>query len=550
MIRKIINNNFFNSSPSHSVASAAFLITVAGLASRFLGLIRDRFLASTFGAGDTLDVYYAAFRVPDLIYNLLILGALSAAFIPVFTGLINKKDDPDSQEAWKLVNGIMNLAIFFIILLSAVFCIFAPYIIRIITPGFPPDKIGRVVEFSRIMFLSPLFLGISGILGGILTSFKRFLIYSLAPIFYNAGIIVGILFFVKWWGGIGLAWGVVLGAFVHMLVQYPAARNLGYHHSWSFVIHLSNREVRKVLRLMIPRTLGIAVSQINLLIITIFASTLAAGSLAIFNFAQNLQSVPLGVIGASFAIAVFPVLSAFYSREKKQDFIKMFSQTFRQIVFFIIPLSVFMLLLRAQLVRVILGAGKFDWEDTTLTFQILGIFVASLFAQSVIPLLARSFYAMHDTKTPFYVALASEAVNISIVLLLIGKYGILGLALAFSAAATVQMLLLLFILRTRFESLDDKKILSSIGKIALASIASGVVIQVFKYLVADLANMDTFLGVFSQLSVSGLAGLFIFLLTCHFLKLEEYINFKNSLSRRLWGAKNLIKEDTGEVSGI
>ncbi|MDQ1284266.1 MAG: putative lipid flippase MurJ, partial [Patescibacteria group bacterium] len=468
MIKKIIRSNILGSRPSNSVISAAFVITVAGLASRFLGLIRDRFLASTFGAGDTLDVYYAAFRIPDLIYNLLILGALSAAFIPVFTGLISREKE---DEAWKMANSIMNLALIFIIFLSVILAILAPFLMKIITPGFSPEKAGQAVLFTRIMFLSPLFLGISGIFGGILTSFKHFLVYSIAPLFYNLGIIIGVVVFVKLWGPIGLAWGVVLGAFLHMLAQYPAARALGYRHAWSLKECFFDREVRKVIRLMIPRTLGIAINQINLFVITIFASTLAAGSLAIMNFAQNLQGVPLGIFGSSFAIAVFPTLSAFHAKKDDQGFIEAFSKTFRQILFFVIPASVFILLLRAQLVRVILGAGKFDWEDTVLTFQVLGIFSLSLFAQCLVPLLARSFYSLHDTKTPFYIALAAEAVNILAVFLLIGKFQILGLAMAFSLASLVQMSLLLFALRTRFETLDDKMIIQSVVKIAAASIA-------------------------------------------------------------------------------
>ncbi|HRZ95614.1 MAG TPA: murein biosynthesis integral membrane protein MurJ [Candidatus Moranbacteria bacterium] len=548
MIKKFLNNKIIlNSSPSRSVVSAAFVITLSGLASRLLGLFRDRFLASTFGAGDVLDVYYAAFRVPDLIYNLLILGALSAAFIPVFTSLISHEKE---GEAWELAGGIMNLAIVFISVLSLIFALFAPWIMKMITPGFSPEKISQVVIFTRIMFLSPLFLGISGIFGGILTSFKRFLIYSLAPIFYNFGIIVGVLVFVRFMGPIGLAWGVVFGAFLHVIVQYPAARNLGYRHSWSFIGHFSNKEIRKIFRLMIPRTLGIAIGQINLLVITIFASTMAAGSLAIFNFAQNLESVPLGIFGISFSIAVFPTLSHFAAKKDDQNFIISFSQTFRQILFFVIPASVFILLLRAQLVRIILGSGKFDWEDTELTFSCLGILAASLFAQSVIPLLARSFYAMHDTKTPFYIAIVSEVVNIGTVLLLIGKYQILSLAIAFSLSSIAQMMLLLFWLRTRYDNLDDKKIIRAILKIVLATFAAGIGIQLLKYIVGRSVDMDTFIGVFVQFSVSASAGVLIFAAVCHAIKLEEFMNFKKSLSKRLFRERKDIVEDTGEVSGL
>lgn len=547
MIKKLHKRFILNVNPSNSVTSAAFVITMAGIISRVLGLFRDRLLASTFGAGDVLDVYYAAFRIPDLIYNLLILGALSAAFIPVFTGLVSQEK---KDEAWKLANSLLNMGIFFIVVFSAIFSAFAPFFMKLIAPGFSPEKMESVVSFTRVMFLSPLFLGISGVFGGVLTSFKRFLVYSLAPIFYNLGIIVGVLFFVELWGTIGLAWGVVLGAVLHMLVQYPAAKHLGFRHGWFFLNSFKDKHVRKVLHLMIPRTLGIAVNQINLLIVTIFASTLAAGSLAVFNFAQNLQSVPLGLFGISFAIAVFPVLSGFAAKKENEKFVESFSETFRQILFFVIPLSVFMLVLRAQIVRVVLGAGKFDWEDTIMTFQVLGIFVLSLFAQSTIPLLARAFYALHDTKTPFHIAVVTEIVNLIAVSFLIGRFQIIGLAIAFSVSSVIQMILLLFFLRTRFDNLDDKTIIKSISKIAFASVLAGFSIQITKYIAASKVELDTFLGVFIQLSTATFMGILVFLVASHFLQLEEFIRLKNSLTRKLFKTKRAITEDINEVSGI
>jgi putative peptidoglycan lipid II flippase len=548
VIKKLLNTNLLlNAEPSHSVLSAAFIITIAGLASRILGLVRDRFLASTFGAGDTLDVYYAAFRIPDLIYNFLILGALSAAFIPVFTGLISYKKE---KKAWDIANGVMNLTITLVIILSFIFCIFAPYLMKLITPGFSPEKMNQVVFFTRIMFLSPIFLGISGIFGGILTSFKRFLIYSLAPILYNLGIIFGVIFFVKFWGPIGLAWGVVLGAFLHMLVQYPAAKNLGFRHKLTFRKYLFDKDILHIFKLMIPRMMGIAVSQANLLVITIFASTLIAGSLSIFSFAQNLQSVPLGIFGVSFSIAAFPTLSALFATNDNKKFAKTFSETFCQIMFFVIPLSIFILLLRAQIVRVTLGAGKFDWEDTILTYECLKYFALSLFAQSVIPLLTRSFYAMHNTKTPFYIAIFSELVNIAAVLLLIGRFEIRGLAMAFSITSLLQMFLLFIALRSKFDDLGDEKIMKSIGQIAIAAIFSGIGVQASKYFVASFVNMETFLGVFSQLALSGIIGILFFLAICNFLQLEEYLSFKKSLTRRIFKDERSVTENTGEVSGV
>lgn len=547
MIKKMVNSKILNGKPMESITAAAFIIALSGFASRFLGLFRDRVLASQFGAGDTLDAYYAAFRIPDLLYNLLILGALSAAFIPVFTGLIsNKKED----EGWELVSGMLNIVVFILIISAAVMAIFAPFIIHLITPGFSGEKMELTVTLTRIMFLSPIFLGISAIFGGVLVSLKKFLIYSIAPIMYNFGIIIGALFFVKYMGPKGLALGVILGALLHMLIQYPAVKFSGFKFKPILFEAFKNENIKKIIRLMIPRTMGIAVNQINLLVITIFASTLASGSLAIFNLANNIQSFPLGIFGVSFAVAVFPTLSAYASKGMTDKFVENFSKTFRRIIFFIIPLSIFILLLRAQLVRVILGTGQFNWEDTVLTFETLGFLTVSLFTQCLIPLLARSFYAIHNTKTPFYVALASEAVNIILVILLIKNYAVSGLAIAFSAASILNMALLFAILRKKIGYLDEKNILSSVFKVLLAATIAGMVTQVLKYSISFFANIDTFVGIFAQLIISGGIGIIVFLLMSYLLRIEEFFHFKNSISKKLFRTREQINEITEETDGM
>ena len=245
------------------------LIAFAGIVSRFLGFLRDRILASQFGAGDVLDAYYAAFRVPDTIYSLLVLGALSAAFVPVFTGLLSDKKE---AEAWRLTSGILHMILFSLGAFSLAGIIFAPWVADVIVPGWSEAKQGLVVMLTRIMLLSPLFLAVSAVFGGVLVSFKQFAAYSLAPIFYNIGIICGALFFVPLWGEAGLAWGVVLGAFLHMLVQYPSLRRSGFRYQPHFLNVWKDASVRRVARLMIPRSLAMGVNQIGLLVVTIFAS--------------------------------------------------------------------------------------------------------------------------------------------------------------------------------------------------------------------------------------------------------------------------------------
>ena len=547
MIKKFVKSKLLNENPTQSVAAAAVIISLAGLASRVLGLFRDRILAGQFGAGDTLDAYYAAFRVPDFIYNIMIMGALSAAFIPVFTELMAKKNE---DEAWEFSSGILSLQILITAVVSVILVIFAPLLMRLITPGYVGAKMDLTVTLTRIMFLSPFLMGISGIVGGALVSLKKFVIYSFAPIFYNVGIIIGALFLVKPFGPAGLAWGVVLGALLQLFVQYPSAAFSGFYFRPMFFSAWKNPSVRKMLKLTVPRTLTIAASQINLTIITIYASTLASGSLAVFNFANNIQSGPLGLFGVSFAIAVFPTLGALAAKDNLEEFIRAFSRTFRQILFFVIPISVFLYVLRAQTVRVILGTGKFNWDNTILTFNVMGLLALSLFAQSLLPLLTRAFYALQNTKIPLYITIVSEAVTLLLVILLIKPYGVYGLAIAFSLSSIVNMSLLIIFLRKKLPNVDGAVIMDSTLRILLASAIGGGAAQIAKTFVGTQGELDTFMAVLTQLLVAGSVGLLAFAVASYYLKVKEFFQFSRSIHGKIFKAKKMIGESTGEVGGI
>lgn len=538
----------------NSITVAAALVALSSLASRFLGVIRDRILAGEFGASTTLDIYYAAFRIPDLIFNLIVLGALSAGFVPIFTSLIKdfsceKKDNCDSheqnKEAWSLANNVLNYLLIGLALLSAIGIIFAPLLTRLITPGFGPEEQATTIALTRIMFLSPLFLGISGIFGGILQSFKRFLIYSLAPIFYNLGIIIGALYFVNIWGLYGLAWGVVLGAFMHMAIQIPLVSQLGFRYRFKIIWRDIN--TIKIGKMMIPRTLSLAISQINLVVITIIASSLSSGSLSIFNLANNLQSFPIGIFGISFAIAAFPSLAE--NAFNKEKLTASFSQTIRQILFFIVPATVLIITLRAQIIRVVLGTGNFDWQDTILTMNTLGYFALSLFAQATTPLLIRVFYARHNSATPFYLGLFTVALNIGLSFLFAPSMGVAGLALAFSIANILNFILLWLWLNFSIGSLDISNILVSVLKFTASAIAAGASAQMMKSIIWPFIDMTKFSGVFIQLTGSALVGILIYALFCYLFKSEELFGLLASLRNRL-PFRKLKVDDQGEARGV
>lgn len=537
----------------NSVTVAAALVALSSLASRALGVLRDRILAGRFGATVDLDIYYAAFRIPDLIFNLLVLGALSAGFIPIFSGLIKDMkcdrrvcySDSPNREAWYLAANILNILSLGLILLSLIGVILAPQIVSLITPGFSAEAQRKTVELTRLMFLSPIFLGISGVLGGILQSFKRFLLYSLAPILYNLGIIFGALYLSKDFGMLGLAWGVVIGAALHMLVQLPTVFGLGFRYHFRF--DFKDFKTRQIGRMMVPRTLSLAISQINLVVTTIIASSLASGSLAVFNFANNLQSFPIGIFGISYAVAAFPALAAAASdREKlKQNF----SSPFRQILFFIIPATVFLITLRAQIIRVVLGTGEFDWRATVLTMDCLAAFALSLFAQATIPLLVRVFYARHNSKTPFYLGLVTVLINIILAWYLAPILGVTGLVLAFSVANIINFILLGVWLYSEVGDLDIRKIVMSSLKFCIAAILGGAVLQLAKLAVWPFIDMTRFSGVFTQLSVSLGLGLLVYLMVCYFLRSEELFGLLAALKNR-WPFRKVEIDDQGEARGV
>lgn len=535
MIKSLINGE------SKTITSAAIIVGAASLASRFLGIVRDRILAGEFGAGDILDTYYAAFRVPDLIFNLLVLGALSAGFIPIFTEYINSQN---KEKAWQLANQILNILIISLFFICGLLFIFTPQLMQLITPGFSPEKLAATVDLTRIMFLSPFLLGISSVFGGILQSYKRFLVFSLAPILYNIGIIIGALVFVKFWGIYGLAWGVILGALLHLLIQIPTSTYLGFRYK--FILGLKDQGMKRIVKIMVPRTLTLAITQINFLVITIIASTLAAGSLAVFNLANNLQIFPVGIFGISFAIAAFPTLAALALRDNKKEFIHSFSNTTRQILFFMIPASALLLVLRAQIVRVILGSGNFTWEDTILTIECLAMFTFSLFAQAMIPLLLRGFYAFKKAMTPFIIGLFTIGTNIILSLILTKPLylwgysfdlGVTGLALAFTLANILDFIVLWVFLRFLAGGLDEKHIIWSVIKVSIATLAMAVVTQFMKYGIEPYFGTQTFVGIFLQGLIAGLVGISVFIIVALALRSQEMYTLFDSMKKRLFKEK-------------
>lgn len=535
----------FLSRSSQSITGAALVISAATLISRIVGMIRDRVFAHEFGSGAVIDAYQAAFRIPDLMYNLLIVGALTAGFVPVFTKLY-LSDKP--EKAWHMANNVLNICVTALVVICIAGMALARPLSHIVAPGFSKEKQDLVVTFLRIILLSPILLGISTIIGGILQSFRQFLVYSLAPIFYNVGIIIGATVLFPTIGISGLAWGVVVGALLHLLVQLYGAYTRGYR--WQGVFDLRDKDSNELGRLMIPRTLGLAFSQLSLTIITILGSTLSGdGNIGALNYASNLQGVPLGLIGAPFALAVFPVLSAAVAGKNMDEFKNHLSTTLRQILFLIIPTAALFGILSIQLIRVIYGTGEFDWEDTILTGEALKFFAIGIVAQSILPLLGRAFYALSDTKTPFMTGAVAEVITIIFALVLIyprfgimhrfGLSGVAGLALASSLGVVANIVFLFIFLRKKIHGMEDKKLFFLLVRILIATFVMGVAAQYMKTPIASLVDMTKGWGILIQGFGAGIVGILVYLALCWLMRVEELSQFITSLKKRWLKVKNV-----------
>jgi len=549
MIKNIFNHQ------TKTITFAAAILGCSALITGILALFRDRLLAGRFGAGQSLDVYFAAFRIPDFVYGILVAGGIISVFLPIFSENFNK----NKEKGWYFANTVLNCFLVLLIFLCSILIIFTPFFVKLVTPGFAEESKSLVVSLTRIMLLSPFFFVLSSLFSGILHYFNRFLAYSIAPILYNLGIIAGILFFVPLFGLWGLAYGVILGAFLHLAIQVPSAVLAGFRYKPVF--NFKEPGFRKVFKLMIPRTIGAAASHLNLIVITAIGSTLVSGSIAIFNFSNNLQKFPITLIGVSFAAATFPVLAKAWTAGKREEFLEKLFSIFRQTLFLIIPVSLLVFLLRAQLVRLILGTGQFGWLETRLTAASLGVFSFGIFAFALIPLITRAFFSFQDTKTPVLIGVSSILLNIILCFLFvwllkspnifqsfmtdfpklqgIKNIQVIGLPLALFLSGVFNFSLLSFFFYKKIARLSStlkeillvkiKEVYRSLKKVLIGSALMILFTYFALRVVALFVNMQTFLGVFCQVALAGLFGIFVYILITYFLKSPELRDIKSSI---------------------
>lgn len=548
---------------SEGLHQAAYLLAFLAVASQLLALVRDRILAGLFGAGVVLDIYYASFRIPDIIFALVASTVSVSVLIPY---LLSTLESGDSDKARKFVNDIFTVFFGLILLVSGIAFIFMPYLVRIVFPGFEDAEIIRnVITLSRLLLLSPILLGLSNLMGSITQASGKFLVYSLSPLLYNIGIIFGSLFLYPYFGILGLGLGVVLGASLHFIIQLPAASASGFSLRFSRVI--SWMDIKKVFFTSLPRTLALASSQITILILLSLASLISSGSITVFNLAYNLQAFPLVIIGASYSSAAFPVLSRLFGGGLKEKFFEQVSASLRHIIFWSVPATVLFVVLRAQVVRVAYGAGEFGWEATRLTAALLAIFVLSTVAQSLVILFTRSYYASGNTRKPLFINLFSAATIIISVFTLkaafvkfeIFRYFVevllkvtdvagtmvLILPLAYSIGTLINLALFWLAFQADFGAFK-KQTYRSFFHILSASIVMGFVAHTSLEAFDTVFNLETLVGIFSQGFFAGIIGIVSGAVVLKLLGNQELQEMIETLRHKFWKTP-VIVPDTEEL---
>ncbi len=551
------------------VHQAALLLGTFTLMSQILALFRDRMLANYFGAGKTLDLYYTAFRIPDLMYAAIASLVSISVLIPFFSGVLEKHNKEDAR---KLLSSVFTVFVTAMLVASVIAFALMPKLAELFFGGLgTPEDIKLLTALSRLLLLQPICLGISNVFGVITQIGKRFFIYALSPILYNLSIICGLVFLYPTWGIKGVVMGVVIGGVLHFAIQIPYV--LKERLLPTFTLDIDFKAVLEVIKISIPRTLALSANMFELIIITIFASWITVGSVSILNFALNLQSVPFAIVGVSYALAAFPTLSACFAKGEGEQFMNHIVTAARHIIFWSIPITALFIVLRAQVVRTILGSGSFDWNDTRLTAACLALFVVSLVAQGLELLFIRAYYAAGKTAKPLIINLVSSIATVGFpfffmkifVAFPVFKYfvenlfkveGISGSEiLMLPLGYTIGTLINAFIFWILFEKdygrhtkdgIELRTFTSRVLPTFMVSIQAAVIGGFVAYMGLNtfdkMFDLTTLLGIFMQGFVSGILGVAACSAVFILLKNEEIFEVWKALKQKITRNKIIVSE--------
>ncbi len=454
-------------SEQSSILSAATLIMSMTIASQILGLVRQRVVLHFF-VPDQSSLFFAALRLPELLFEVLVYGMFSSAFIPIFTKAFKK----DEKEAWATSGKIVTIGLLIFLVFAVVFGIFAEQIYTFVAPGYSGEQIKTIVTLARVLFFAQGIFIVSYVLTSVLESLRRFLVPALAPVFYNLGLIAGTYFLAPRFGIVAPAIGVVIGALVHFLIQLPLSIKLGFRFTGNIK---PNEEVRDIARLAAPRLLDLSVQQVVDMTVLYFASIISTASYTYFTLANSLQLAPVRLFGTSLAKAALPTLTR--EADTPADFSKTLLKTLYQMLFLIVPVATLFVVLRIPMIRIFFGTSIFDWNSTVSTGMVLSAFAVGIPFQATVPLLARAFYALHDTKTPVVISVIGDVLIIASNLILIGflKLPVWALGAAFSVGAAIETIILSIMMTKRMGVFSKVGSFIPMVKILVSSFVSGIV---------------------------------------------------------------------------
>lgn len=549
MVRKFLN---FLYKETDTLNQAALLLGSFAFLSQVLAFLRDRLLAHIFGASQELDIYYAAFRIPDFIF----ITVASVVSLSVLIPFIIEKDSQGVEVLKDFINNIFSFFSILIIVVAGIAFFLMPTISGILFKGFSSEALAEVVFISRILLLSPIILGFSNLFGSITQAYNRFAIYALAPILYNAGIIVGIIFFAEKLGVVGIVIGVVLGACLHAFVQIPFVIKQGLFPSFSSKFNFSL--IAQVAKISLPRTLTLSLSSLGLIFLVSLASLMDTGSISILSFSINLQAVPIAIIGISYSLAAFPTLSRHFKENNIEIFVQQIAATARFIIFWSLPITALFIVLRAQIVRVILGSGLFDWNDTRLTAAALALFALSAMFQSLSLLFIRGFYSAGFTRKPLFINLISVIVLVGSTWGLVKFFylsegfrqfistllkvedlpgtAVLMLPLGFSIAAIFNGLLHWIAFEKQFSGFS-RGVIRTFFESFVSSVVVGVVAYIGLNIFVYAFDTTSLVGIFLQGFVSGVIAILAGILVLTLFKNKELKDVWSVVKGKFWKAK-------------
>lgn len=549
MVRRVLQMMFKEVRGLHQ---AAYVLAIFTFGSQILALIRDRLLAMSFGASQELDMYYTAFKIPDLLF-VLFASMLSVYVLIPFVA--EKRDRESAASARLLLGQVFSSFLVVYSCLALILALALPWLVPYLFPGLS-EQTPALVALTRILLLQPFFLGISSLLGVVTQLHHRFVLYAISPLIYNVSIIFGILVFYPMFGLIGLGYGVVLGAVGHMLVQVPFVRTsdlrFGFHRT------IDPAQLTSILSVSIPRALALSFNQATLLFLVGFASVMSVGSVSVFQFAYNLNSVPLAIIGVSYSVAAFPILADLHARRDMNTFRAHMYAAIRHIIFWTVPAIALIVVLRAHIVRIVLGAGAFNWDDTRLTAALLALLAFSLVAQACNLLFIRALYAGGYTRVPLLISFGGFLGTLGMAYGLHEWYvhsswfqiflettfrvshvpgtEVLILAIAYAASSVLQSIWLLVKLAHYF-SLDLSWMFERIWKASAAAVVGGVVTYVTLQFVVSGIDQERVMGIVIQGSLAGTAGVLAVVWMYHLLHMPEFVEVRDTLHRRWFKTK-------------